>query len=135
MRRMIAWASLPFAYLIAGPLADRIDVMREYASADLFCLPSRQEGFGIVFLEAMAAGLPIVAGKAGAVPEVAPHGEVSILVPPDDVDGLAGAIRKILGDTSLGERLGRAGRRRCSAYGWPAVSRRFLVATGLDMAP
>ena len=55
----------------------------EYRRADVFCLPSRQEAFGIVFLEAMAAGLSIVAARAAAVPEVVPDGDCGILVRPD----------------------------------------------------
>jgi glycosyltransferase involved in cell wall biosynthesis len=70
----------------------RSELAREYNRADLFCLPSMQEGFGIVFLEAMAAGLPIVAARAAAVPEVVRRG---ILVEPDDAGALADGIERL----------------------------------------
>ncbi len=65
------------------------ELAREYNRCDLFCLPSVQEGFGIVFLEAMAAGKPIVAARAGAVPEVVEQG---LLVEPESEEALADGI-------------------------------------------
>jgi glycosyltransferase involved in cell wall biosynthesis len=70
----------------------RAQLAEEYNRADAFCLPSVQEGFGIVLLEAMAAGKPIVASRAAAIPEVAPHG---VLVEPDDPQALAAGIERI----------------------------------------
>ena len=113
-----------------GELAGDEEVRQEYRRADLFCLPSRQEGFGIVFLEAMAAGLPIVAADAAAVPEVAPAGEVSLLVPPLDAGALAEALLRLLGDEDLRARLGAAGRVRVRRYAWPEVAGAFLAAAG-----
>ena len=98
----------------------------EYARASVFCLPSLQEGFGIVFLEAMSHGLPVVAVDSGAVPEVAPHGETSLLVPPRDPDALAHALVRILTDSSLAARLGRAGKQRARRYEWTAVAHAFI---------
>jgi glycosyltransferase involved in cell wall biosynthesis len=72
---------VPFAELAA-----------EYRSAGIFCLPSRQEGFGIVLLEAMAAGLAVVAARAGAVPELVMDGKTGVLVPPGDPETLAEAL-------------------------------------------
>ena len=103
-------------------------LQREYASADVFCLPSLQEGFGIVFLEAMAAGMPIVAARAGATPEVIPHDQVSLLVEPDDDEALVGALDRLLADIGLRRKLGDAGARRWRAYDWRNVARRFLSA-------
>ena len=103
----------------------------EYRGADVFCLPSLQEGFGIVFLEAMAAGLPVVGCRAAAIPEVVPDGECGILVPPGDVNALASALERLLGDETERRRLGAAGRRRISRYDAPIVAGEFLEAIGL----
>ena len=112
---------VPFARLAA-----------EYRRADVFCLPSRQEGFGIVFLEAMAAGLPIVAARAAAVPEVVADEECGVLVEPQDAAALAGALARLLGDASERQRLGGEGRRRVERYDAPLVAGRFLEAIGLE---
>lgn len=102
----------------------------EYSAARVFALPTRQEGFGIVWLEAMAHGLPIAAVDAGATPEVAPHDVVSLLVPPGDADRLAGQILRILRDDELAERLGSAGLRRAAGFDWPSAARAFLDGAG-----
>lgn len=106
----------------------------EYRRADVFCLPSRQEGFGIVFLEAMAAGLPIVAARASAVPEVVTDGESGILVGPDSPDELAAALDRLLSNPEERRRLGETGRRRVTAYEVSRVSGLFLDAVGLSTA-
>ncbi len=103
-------------------------VRRRYMKAHLFCLPSRQEGFGIVFLEAMAAGLPIVAARAGAVPEVVPHGEVGWLVEPEDPPALAEALLALLRDPGERRRMGDAGRRRVRDFDLTRVALAFLRA-------
>jgi glycosyltransferase involved in cell wall biosynthesis len=72
----------------------RAQLAAEYNRAHAFCLPSVQEGFGIVLLEAMAAGKPIIAARAGAIPEVAPH---AVLVEPDNPDALAAGIEQVRG--------------------------------------
>ena len=103
----------------------------EYRRADLFCLPSRQEGFGIVFLEAMAAGLPIVAARAAAVPEVVADGECGILVAPGNSEELASALARLLSDPAEGRRLGSAGLARVERYDAPQIAGEFLEAVGL----
>lgn len=76
------------------------DAQAEYQRADIFVLPSRYEGYGMVFAEAIAAGLPVVGASAGAVPEVVPQG-AGLLVPPDDADALADALRRLLSGNTV----------------------------------
>ena len=100
----------------------------EYVGADCFCLPSTQEGFGIVFLEAMTAGLPIVACRAAAVPEVVVDGETGVLVAPRDPDALARALETVLGDPARAKQLGVAGTRRVTMFDLEPIARRFVEA-------
>jgi glycosyltransferase involved in cell wall biosynthesis len=85
---------------------------REYANCSVFVLPSRKEGFGIVFLEAMARGKPIVAFRSGGTPEVVEDGETGILVDPEDLLGLYNSLRFLLERSTERNRLGDNGRRR-----------------------
>ncbi|MFZ0592689.1 MAG: glycosyltransferase family 4 protein [Bryobacteraceae bacterium] len=95
----------------------------EYNGCDLFCLPSVQEGFGIVFLEAMAAGKPIVAARAAAVPEVVQRG---ILVDPGDPEALAEGILRLYRDTDLRRSLGAAGLGEVQQFEMHCIASRFL---------
>jgi glycosyltransferase involved in cell wall biosynthesis len=90
----------------------RRDIPAVLASSDIFCLPSHDEAFGMVYLEAMAAGLPVVAYRAGGVPEIVIHGETGFLAEREDVAGLADYLRQLLADRDLACRLGAAGRDR-----------------------
>lgn len=110
-----------------GALSDE-DLEEEYGRAHCFCLPSRQEGFGIVFLEAMASGLPVVAARAGAVPEVVPHDRAGFLVDPDDTGALASALTRILSNPGLAWELGAAGRERARSFSLRRAGESFLEA-------
>ncbi len=89
---------------------------REYQACDVFCLPSVQEGFGIVFLEAMAAGKPIVAARAAAVPEVVTDGTLGLLAEPESDEALAEAIARLHWDAALRATLGVNGRAAVERY-------------------
>jgi glycosyltransferase involved in cell wall biosynthesis len=111
---------LPFAALAA-----------EYRNASVFALPTEQEGFGIVFLEAMASSLPIIATRVAAVPEVVSDGVTALLVDPGDEAALAQALEKLLRDPAVRARLGGAGRAHVAQFAAPAVAHQFLSAVGI----
>lgn len=90
-------------------LGNRGDVPGVLASADVFVLSSRSEGFPVSILEAMAAGLPVIATDVGGVAESVVDGETGLLVPPGDPGALAAALERILTDRALRLRLGEAG--------------------------
>ena len=111
-----------------GGLPDAAAVRREYFRAWCFCLPTLQEAFGIAFLEAMAAGRPVVGPLAAAVPEVVAQGEAGILVEPHDADAVAGALLRLLRDPGLRERMGRRAAEAAGAFGLDASARAFVKA-------
>jgi glycosyltransferase involved in cell wall biosynthesis len=91
---------------------ERHDVPRLLADADVCVLSSRSEGAPLSVLEAMAAGLPVVASAVGGVPEIVADGDTGLLVPPGDAAALAAALERLLADAALRRRLGAAGRER-----------------------
>jgi phosphatidylinositol alpha-mannosyltransferase len=93
-----------------------------HAAADAFVAPALgQESFGIVLVEAMAAGLPVVASDIPGYREVIRAGVDGLLVPPNDPEALAAALSRVLTETSLAERLRRSGRERAGRYDWEVV--------------
>jgi glycosyltransferase involved in cell wall biosynthesis len=103
----------------------RTTLAEEYNRASVFCLPSVQEGFGIVLLEAMAVGKPIVASRAAAIPEVAPHAE---LVEPDNAEALAAGIEALYRSPARCAAMSEEGARRVEQFDAPLVARKFLEA-------
>ena len=103
----------------------RAALAAEYNRCDIFCLPSVQEGFGIVLLEAMAAGKPIVAARAAAIPEVAPH---ATLVEPESAESLAAGIVTIYDTPQARAAQSAQGLVWVEQFDAPAVARRFVEA-------
>jgi glycosyltransferase involved in cell wall biosynthesis len=103
----------------------RADLAAEYNRCDVFCLPSVQEGFGIVLLEAMAAGKPIVAARAAAIPEVAPH---ATLVEPDRAAALAAGILALRESAEERARQSAKGRTWVEQFDAPRVAGLFVDA-------
>jgi glycosyltransferase involved in cell wall biosynthesis len=93
-------------------LGERDDVAKQLALSDVFVLASRSEGMPLSVLEAMAAGLPVVASAVGGVPELVVSGQTGLLVRPDDIDALADALRTVLSDALLRRSMGDSGRAR-----------------------
>ena len=93
-------------------LGVRSNVAALFASADVFLLPSRVEGFPNAIMEAMAAGLPVVASNVGGIPDLVRHGHDGFLHEARDVDGMARSVVALLDDAVLRVRLGGAGQQR-----------------------
>ena len=107
------------------------DLPRYYQQASVFCAPSTgQESFGIVLLEAMAAGAPIVASDIAGYREVLTHGEQGLLVPPSDPEALASALGLLLLNPDLRRRMGAAGMAASRVYDWPHVATQVLQFYG-----
>ena len=105
---------------------DHPTALRLFAGCELFVLPSRHEPFGIVNLEAMAAGKPVVATRVGGVPEIVVEGENGLLVAPEDPEALAEAIGRLLDDEALRRRLGVTGRAKAQRFSWTAIADEYL---------
>ncbi|MFE6092451.1 glycogen synthase [Streptomyces massasporeus] len=107
----------------------RPEVIQLLTHAALFVCPSVYEPLGIVNLEAMACGTPVVASAVGGIPEVVDDGTTGLLVQPGDAfeAGLARAMDTVLGDQDAARRMGEAGRERAvGEFGWDAVARRTV---------
>jgi phosphatidylinositol alpha-mannosyltransferase len=101
---------------------------RYYTSCDVFCSPSTKgESFGLILLEAMASGRPVVASRIPGHASVITHGEDGWLVSPQDPVALALGLVRMLADRDLRERIANAGRRTAQRYAWAAIARRVLA--------
>ena len=103
--------------------ADRRRLASLLAGAEVVVMPSRQEPFGIVLLEAMAAGKPAIASRVGGVPEFAEG--AAELVPPEDPEALAAALTRLVSDDELRASLVAAARERAASYTWDRIATRY----------
>ena len=127
VKRLHAELGLGQSVALVGAVS-RERLAEEYVNADCFCLPTVQEGFGIVFLEAMAAGLPVVACRVAAVPEVVLDGRTGLLTSPRDPAALAAAVESLLRRPEWARALGQGGRERAAEFTPERVAERFLEA-------
>jgi glycosyltransferase involved in cell wall biosynthesis len=102
-----------------GHVADDAVLASAYREARFTVLPSEYEAFGLVLLESLAQGTPVIASRVGGIPEVIEDDRTGLLVPPGDVPALAEAMRRLWGDPALARRLGRHGRTEVvPRYSW-----------------
>ncbi|MGH9009591.1 MAG: glycosyltransferase, partial [Acidimicrobiia bacterium] len=94
-----------------------------YRAADAFAFPSVKEGFGLVVLEALAAGLPVVASDIPVFAEYLRDGESALLVPPGDPAALAGALHRLAGDPAMRQTLAAGGKPLVDRFTWAASAR------------
>lgn len=128
LRQLVRQSGLAERVTFAGYVA-KDDLPGFYGLCDVMVMPNRQEvdgdveGFGIVFLEASAAGKPVIGGKTGGAGEAIAEGVTGYLVNPDDPDELATVLRRLLLDQKLREKLGQAGAQRArSDFNWKSRS-------------
>jgi len=102
------------------------ELIRHYAGADVFVLPSYYEGQGLVLLESMACGTPVIATRVGGIPEVVTDGENGLLVEPRKPEHLADAILKMIDDKELRIKLGKKGRETAvKKYDWKIIAEKM----------
>jgi D-inositol-3-phosphate glycosyltransferase len=97
-----------------------------YSAAEVVVMPSHYESFGMVALEAMACGTPVVASKVGGLAFSVQDGQTGFLVPDRDAEALAARIRQLLKDRDLRQELGRQAARWAGCYGWPVIAKQIV---------
>jgi phosphatidylinositol alpha-1,6-mannosyltransferase len=132
LRREVDRLGLGNDVVLTGSIPS-IELPLHYAAGDVFAMPCRTrnhgldvEGLGIVYLEASATGLPVVAGDSGGAPDAVRAGETGYVVRGGDVDAVAGRLSELLLDRELASRMGRAGRAWVETdWRWDLVGRRL----------
>jgi len=137
LRAVAAAAGAPEAVVQLGPVEERF-LHSLYRCAAALVYPSRYEGFGLPLVEAMASGTPVIASRAGSIPEVL--GAAGILLDPDDTRGWTDAIMAVVNDEALRARMRTAGKTRAGAFTWARTARttmdvyRRAAGHGIDAA-
>jgi glycosyltransferase involved in cell wall biosynthesis len=116
-------------YIDFHPRATTEELVRLYCRSQILVSPSLYEGFGLPAVEAMACGVPVIATHAGALSEIIEDGVTGILVPPADAAALNEALRRLLSDPELCQRMGEAGRQRVlENFTWRRTAQRMVEA-------
>jgi len=108
-------------------LAPHSMVPRYYKSADICVFPSRHEGFGVVMLEAMSSGIPIIASDIGVFREIASNGENGMLFRSEDADSLSKAILVLYRDSNLRRKLSQAALKTVTKYSWENIAEKYVT--------
>src|SRR5207302_6518209 len=120
-RRRVERLDLASSVCFVGPQPQSV-LPLYYAAADVTVLPSYYESFGMVALEAMACGSPVIASRVGGLVTTVRDGVTGFLIPDGDVDALAERIGALVADPDLRWRIGREGVRWAAAHRWPCVA-------------
>ncbi|XP_022971409.1 sulfoquinovosyl transferase SQD2-like isoform X2 [Cucurbita maxima] len=102
------------------------ELSQAYASGDIFVMPSESETLGLVVLEAMSSGIPVIGARAGGVPDIIPpeqDGKIGHLYTPGDIDDCLSKLKPLLDDRELRETMGKAARKEMEKYDWKAATR------------
>jgi phosphatidylinositol alpha-mannosyltransferase len=103
------------------------DLPRYYQTADIVCTPATgRESFGLILLEAMAMGKPIVASNIDGYASVATHNAEALMVPPKDEHSLAQALITLAADAKLRREMGARGKLKAAEYGWERIAQRVM---------
>ena len=105
---------------------DRENIKYLYSTSDIFVLPSLKETFGIVLIEAMHYKLPIITTNVSAMPDLVKDGQNGLLVPPQNSEALANALKKLMTEPELRQRMGERGYRISQSFDWDKTSFLFL---------
>jgi len=126
LRGMVAEAGLQQRVEVLGAVSDeRRQELLEGALAVV--MPSRFEGFGLVAVEAMAAGAPVISSDAGSLPEVMDRGRAGVMLPAGDPVALAEAMQRVVSDPGHRQRLSDAARRRAADFSWRSIAEQHWV--------
>ncbi|XP_030449910.1 sulfoquinovosyl transferase SQD2 [Syzygium oleosum] len=123
LERMFSGMPAVFTGMLQGE-----ELSQAYASGDVFMMPSESETLGLVVLEAMSSGLPVVAARAGGVPDIIPpeqDGKTSFLFNPGDLDDCLSKLEPLLQNCELRETIGKAARKEMEQYDWRAATRKI----------
>jgi glycosyltransferase involved in cell wall biosynthesis len=122
LERLFAGRKVCFLGFLQGE-----ELAAAFASADVFVMPSTTETLGFVVLEAMASGCPVVAARAGGIPDLIDHGENGHLYSPEDPEDAISAIRALLGRPLLRRSIGQQARKHAESSSWLRETRRLLL--------